>query len=79
MARPAPDCRPSRDSRGTGRRRNAVRDGMWKLLMDPGGAREQLYDLDSDPGETTDLAARRHAIRGRLRGQLDSWIAALPK
>jgi hypothetical protein len=46
--------------------------------MNPGGKDVQLYDLDADPGEATDLAARQPAVRDRLRGGLDRWIAALP-
>lgn len=57
----------------------AMRDGKWKLLMNPGGKDVQLYDLEADPGETTDLAARQPALRNRMRGNLDRWIAALPK
>ncbi len=57
----------------------AMRDGKWKLLMNPGGADLQLYDLDADPNETTDLAARQPAVRARMRAGLDGWIAALPK
>lgn len=56
----------------------ATRDGKWKLLMNPGGKDVQLYDLDADPGEATDLAARQPAVRDRLRKGLDRWIAALP-
>jgi arylsulfatase A-like enzyme len=56
----------------------ATRDGNWKLLMNPGGKDVQLYDLDADPGETTDLAVHEPAVRDRLRERLDQWIAALP-
>jgi arylsulfatase A-like enzyme len=57
----------------------AMRDGKWKLLMNPGGKDVQLYDLEADPGEATDLAARQPAVRDRMRKGLDGWIAALPK
>ncbi len=57
----------------------AVRDGRWKLLMNPGGADQQLYDLAADPGETTDRARRQPAVAARLRASLDRWIAGLPR
>ena len=56
----------------------AMRYGKWKLLMNPGGKDLQLYDLEADPGEATDLAARQPAVRDRMRTGLDRWIAALP-
>jgi arylsulfatase A-like enzyme len=57
----------------------ATRDGKWKLLMDPGGSNVQLYDLDADPGEATDVARRQSKVRDRMRAGLDRWIAALPQ
>jgi len=34
----------------------AIRDGRWKLLVNPDGSDLQLYDLEADPGEKTNLA-----------------------
>lgn len=39
----------------------AVRDGKWKLLCDYDGGRPELYDLSTDPGEATNLAADQPA------------------
>lgn len=45
--------------------RRAVHSGGLKLIVDSRGDHE-LYDLDADPGETTDLAAERQADVRRL-------------
>ena len=43
-------------------RRHAVIDGRYKLLYDKG--KTALYDLEADPGETTDLSSRKkHKVR----------------
>jgi arylsulfatase A-like enzyme len=45
----------------------AIYEGHWKYVRDETG-RERLYDLDADPGETTDVQADgpRSALRERL-------------
>ena len=57
----------------------SVRDGDWKLLANVGGVDVELYDLASDPTESTDLAASQPAMRDRLLTKLKAWMAALPK
>jgi arylsulfatase A-like enzyme len=57
----------------------AMRDGPWKLLMNPGGLDVQLYNVATDPNETTDVAARQPKILARMRAGLDRWTASLPK
>ncbi|MEM1448702.1 MAG: arylsulfatase [Planctomycetota bacterium] len=47
-----------------GGKKYALRDGRWKLILAP---RLELYDLDADPGETTDLAEQRPEVVERLR------------
>ena len=42
---------------GVGFRARAVRDGDWKLIV-PQKGEPELFDLASDPNETTDLAAK---------------------
>jgi arylsulfatase len=49
----------------------AIRDGKWKalrrnLLNKNGMEPWELYDLESDPGETTDLAAKQPDVVKRL-------------
>ena len=54
------------------RQQRAVRSGRWKLLVDGGAL--LLFDLDRDPGERNDLAAR-HADRVReLNRMLSDWM-----
>ena len=53
------------------RQQVAVRSGRWKLLVD--GGQYLLFDLPSDPGERTDLAARHPDIVSRLNGLLAAW------
>jgi arylsulfatase A-like enzyme len=55
----------------------AVRDGKWKLLATPDGKTVQLYDLDADPGETNDLAAKTPSVRDKLLKRLLAWSATL--
>lgn len=47
-------------------------DGRWKYMYYPEGAREQLFDLDADPYELTDLASRADGDETRrdLRAEL---------
>lgn len=56
----------------------AVREGRWKLVdwRDFDAKRQsgwQLYDLDTDIGERTDLAARHPEIVERLAGRWEAW------
>jgi hypothetical protein len=44
----------------------AVRAGDWKLVRDGATVPPELYDLAADPGEATDLAARRPEVAARL-------------
>ncbi|MAP72677.1 MAG: hypothetical protein CMJ55_00255, partial [Planctomycetaceae bacterium] len=36
----------------------ALRDGRWKFMINPDGSESQLFDLDADEGETTNLFSR---------------------
>ncbi|MEJ2501941.1 MAG: sulfatase-like hydrolase/transferase, partial [Gemmatimonadota bacterium] len=56
----------------------AIRDGRWKLLVRRDGGGAQLYDLEADPGETTDLASRRPEVVDRLRSRVLRWSSTLP-
>ncbi|MCP4593636.1 MAG: sulfatase-like hydrolase/transferase [bacterium] len=63
----------------------AVRDGRWKFIMDPRPSspaipvvgRYQLYDLDVDPMETRNLFDANPDVAGRLRGELEDWVARM--
>ena len=58
--------------------RLAVRDGKWKLLMNPDGSRKELYDIPNDPAEAADLAAKHPDVVKRLAARLLAWKKTLP-
>ncbi|MBN1359680.1 MAG: sulfatase-like hydrolase/transferase [Sedimentisphaerales bacterium] len=51
----------------------AVRDGDWKLLIDPDGSNGRLYDLGNDPGEKTNLLTRHPDKAKELWQKLRHW------
>jgi arylsulfatase A-like enzyme len=53
----------------------AVRDGKWKLLVNPDGSDPQLYDLASDQGERNNLLAERLDKANELWAKLRHWAA----
>jgi hypothetical protein len=50
----------------------AVREGRYKLFKSV-KSQPQLYDLDSDIGETKDLAATRPDLLNRLNSACEEW------
>ncbi len=57
----------------------AVRDGSWKLLMNPDGAGVELYDFSAGHDETVNVADRHPHVAGRLRRSLAAWWNSIPK
>jgi arylsulfatase A-like enzyme len=57
----------------------AVRDGDWKLLCDYDGAKPELYNLATDPGEANNLAARQPDVVARLTKSALAWNQFLPQ
>jgi arylsulfatase A-like enzyme len=53
------------------RQQKAVRAGRWKMLED--GGQYLLFDLQTDPGERTDLAAQHPEIVVRLKPLVAAW------
>lgn len=49
-------------------------DGRFKYVWFPRTGREQLFDLDDDPTECTDLASDRSDVRDRLRTELTAAL-----
>ena len=56
----------------------AVRDGNWKLLLNPDGSRLELYDVVADPAEVNNLAAVQPAVVEQLSATALAWQASLP-
>ena len=60
--------------------RFGYRSGTWKLIREPTGkgrARvgcDRLYDLQADPGETTDVGGRFPDVLARLAAELDAAV-----
>ena len=59
------------------RKPRCIVDGRWKLIRAPYLAREQLFDIELDPGERKDLIGSRDhevvATLATLRERLDEW------
>lgn len=55
------------------RQQRAARVGQWKLLVDANQL--LLFDLGVDPGERTDLAARRPDVVAALKRLITEWEA----
>jgi arylsulfatase A-like enzyme len=53
-------------------RNRAIRSGRWKLVAKAGGAWE-LYDVEADPIELTDLAARHPETVKELSAKWNGW------
>ncbi|MFA5058506.1 MAG: sulfatase-like hydrolase/transferase [Opitutaceae bacterium] len=56
----------------------AIRDGGWKLLLNPDHSRIELYDMDADPGEQDNLASQHPDLVARLSAQALAWQKTLP-
>jgi arylsulfatase A-like enzyme len=52
-----------------------VRDGKWKYIKRMKDSREELYDLESDPGEKESVAEGNTAIAERYRKVADDMVA----
>lgn len=56
----------------------AVRDGKWKLLCEYDGSDAELYDLDQDRGETTNVAEAHADEVKRLTEMVLEWHGEMP-
>jgi arylsulfatase A-like enzyme len=56
----------------------AIRDGQWKLFVNPNGNGAQLYDIPADPGERLNLAEQHPTVVKRLTGTVLEWKKTLP-
>jgi arylsulfatase A-like enzyme len=65
----------------------SVQDGRWKLVFHPAVERKdrelppafELYDLESDPLETENLAGQHEEEFERLRKALSEWMESTPE
>ncbi len=56
----------------------AVRAGRWKLYLEPKNGLARLFDLERDPGETTDLSASEPQVFAELQARYAHWDRSLP-
>lgn len=58
--------------------RLAIRDGDWKLLLNPDRSRVELYAVREDPTELNNLAREHPDVVERLASVVTAWSATLP-
>ena len=58
-------------------RQHAIRRGDWKLVQLRAGATPELYNLESDRGEATNLASREPGKLKELEAAWTAWKAML--
>jgi len=56
----------------------AIRDGQWKLLLNPDRSRVELYDIPADPSEQNNLAAQHADVVASLSEKVLAWQKTLP-
>ncbi|MEP7364861.1 MAG: sulfatase-like hydrolase/transferase, partial [Acidobacteriota bacterium] len=56
----------------------SMRDGDWKLLMNPDGSRVELYNIPADAGEMTNQAAAQPEIVKKMSAAALAWQKTLP-
>lgn len=54
--------------------RFAIREGKWKLIMEHQKAQRELYDLDADPGEKTNIISQHADIASRLTERITAIV-----
>ncbi|SEN85662.1 Arylsulfatase A [bacterium A37T11] len=57
----------------------AIRSGKWKLLMDYHGKVTELYDMETDKMETTDLSESYPNVVKEIKTKLITWRTYLPE
>lgn len=56
----------------------AIRDGRWKLHLNPDRSRIELYDIPRDPTQLSNLAAQHPEVVERLARRVLAWSSELP-
>jgi N-acetylgalactosamine-6-sulfatase len=57
----------------------AIREGDFKLLMNPDGGRVELYDLPRDPVQLNNVAEKHPQLVERLSDKVLAWHKTLPE
>jgi arylsulfatase A-like enzyme len=57
----------------------AVREGEWKLVCEYDGSKAQLYNLNSDRSETTNVATQYRELADRLTKSVMIWNESMPQ
>lgn len=57
----------------------AIRDGDWKLLLNPDRSRVELYEIKRDPTQLNNVAEHHADIVARLSEPLLTWSKTLPE
>src|SRR6185503_8807193 len=55
-----------------------VRDRKWKLMVNSDGTGTELYDVFTDPKETTDVSSKHVSEVKRLKKAVLAWRRSLP-
>ena len=56
----------------------AVRYGRWKFMCEYDGSNPELYDMENDRSETTNVADKNMDVVRKLRQQLLDWHESMP-
>ena len=56
----------------------AIREGDWKLLMNPDRSRVELYDIPRDPMQVGNVAAAQPEVVARLSEKVLAWHREMP-
>jgi N-acetylgalactosamine-6-sulfatase len=56
----------------------SMRDGDWKLMMNPDRSRVELYDIPRDPMEMQNRAGDKADVVARMSEKLLAWQKTLP-
>jgi arylsulfatase A-like enzyme len=56
----------------------AIRDGDWKLLVNPDRSRLELYDIPRDPMQVDNVAGQQPEVVARLAERVLAWQRELP-
>jgi len=56
----------------------AVRDGKWKFLCEYDGSEPELFDMETDRGETKNIASKHPELVNRFTRACIAWHQSLP-